>query len=193
MPRGNPSWASMFHRFLVGFCSQLRPPKPQKSWKFQWFYKYFCKIGLSKLTSIFDPILTPIWLHFGTKNPPKSIPKSIPRGIKKMIDFCIDFYEFLIDFGGQLGAMLATVSSKMGGGLWSAALFFVGYILLFGFGVVLDPSWFSWARFWSVWASILNVFGLHFRGFLVTIWVPSSLGAMWARLGMVLVISMIKP
>ena len=41
--------------------------------------------------SMFDPILVPTWLHFGTQNPPKSTQKSIPRGIQKMIDFWIDF------------------------------------------------------------------------------------------------------
>ena len=59
---------SIFDRFLINFST----PEPQKSLKLYWFYKYFCKIGLSKLTSVFDPILVPTWLHSGTKNPPKS-------------------------------------------------------------------------------------------------------------------------
>ena len=48
--------------------------------------------------------------------------------------------------------------------------------------------------------SILEGLGLDFKGFWAPFWrfpgqdwAPSSLGAMWARLGMVLVISMIKP
>ena len=41
--------------------------------------------------SMFDPILVPTWIHFGTPNPPKSNQKSIPRGIQKMINFRIDF------------------------------------------------------------------------------------------------------
>jgi len=28
-------------RFLIDFCSQLRPPKPRKSLIFHWFYKHF--------------------------------------------------------------------------------------------------------------------------------------------------------
>ena len=28
-------------RFLIDFCSQLRPPKPKKSLIFHWFYKHF--------------------------------------------------------------------------------------------------------------------------------------------------------
>ena len=63
---------SIFYRFLIDFCSQLGPPEPQKSLKFYLFYSIFCKIGLPKLTSIFDPILVPTWLHFGSQNSPKS-------------------------------------------------------------------------------------------------------------------------
>ena len=47
---------------------------------------------------MFDPILVPTWLHFGTQNPPKSTQKSIPRGIQKMIDFWIDFLPKLAPF-----------------------------------------------------------------------------------------------
>ena len=28
-------------RFLIDFCSQLRPPKPKKSLIFHWFYRHF--------------------------------------------------------------------------------------------------------------------------------------------------------
>ena len=48
--------------------------------------------------SMFDPILVPTWLHFGTQNPPKSTQKSIPRGIQKMIDVWIDFLLKLAPF-----------------------------------------------------------------------------------------------
>ena len=48
--------------------------------------------------SMFDPILVPTWLHFGTQNPPKSMKKSIPRDIQKMIDFWIDFLPKLAPF-----------------------------------------------------------------------------------------------
>ena len=47
---------------------------------------------------MFDPILVPTWLHFGTQNPPNSTQKSIPRGIQKMIDFWIDFLAKLAPF-----------------------------------------------------------------------------------------------
>ena len=48
--------------------------------------------------SMFDPILVPTWLHFGTQNPPKSTQKSIPRGIQKMSVFWIDFLPKLAPF-----------------------------------------------------------------------------------------------
>ena len=68
MPRGTPSWTLFFDRFLIDFWSIFRPPEPQKSLKFYWFYKYFCKIGLSKLTSIFDLILGRLGSHAGRHN-----------------------------------------------------------------------------------------------------------------------------
>ena len=79
---------------------------------------YFCKIGLSKLTSIFAPILVPTWLHFPSQNRPKSHQKSILEGIDFSIDFCIDFFTIFGRLGlhleGQVGAMLATFSAQDG-------------------------------------------------------------------------------
>ena len=83
IPRGNPSWASIFHRFLVGFCSQLRPQKPQKSLKFHWFYRYFCKIGLSKLTSIFDRFWSQLASILDQKINQKSLKNPSPEASKK--------------------------------------------------------------------------------------------------------------
>ena len=57
------------------------------------------KNRFSNLTSIFDPILVPTWLHFGTKNQPNFVHQSTPRGIKKTIDFCIDFLSMFDRFG----------------------------------------------------------------------------------------------
>ena len=88
-----------FDGFSVDFWSIFRPPEHQKSLKFYWFYRYFCKIGLSKLTSIFAPILVPTWLHFPSQNLPKSHQKSILEGIDFSIDFCIDFFTIF----GRLG------------------------------------------------------------------------------------------
>ena len=52
-------------RFLIGFCSQLRSPKPKKSLIFHWFYMHFFKNLFWKLTSIGFPILVPNWLDLG--------------------------------------------------------------------------------------------------------------------------------
>ena len=60
----------------------------------------FYKNRLSKLTSIFDPILDVTLPHFGIQNPPKSFQKSTPRAIKKLINFGIDFYWVLAPFWG---------------------------------------------------------------------------------------------
>ena len=56
---------------------------------------------------MFDPILVPTWLHFGTQNPPKSTQKSIPRGIQKMIDFLDRFFA---QVGSILGPKLGPKS-----------------------------------------------------------------------------------
>ena len=95
MPRCIPSWIPFLDRFLVDVCSQLPPIGYQKPW---FSPKNNMKTRLAKLTSMFDPILVPTWLHFGTQNPPKSTQKSIPRGIQKMIDFWIDFLPKLAPF-----------------------------------------------------------------------------------------------
>ena len=92
MPRGSPSWASIFDRFLINFWSQLRCPKTKKSLKNHWFYKVFCKIGLPKLRSIFGPILVPTWLHFGSQNRPKSTKNPISKSIKKTDWFLKRFF-----------------------------------------------------------------------------------------------------
>ena len=98
MLRSLPLLPPFFDRFLL----PTSPPKPQKSLKLDGFYKVFCKMGLSKLTSIFDAILVPTCFHFASQNPSKPLQKPTPRGIKKLIDFCFDFL-FLFHFGSQVG------------------------------------------------------------------------------------------
>ena len=99
MPRGTPSWTPFFDRFLIDFWSIFRPPEPQKSLKCYWFYMYFCKIVLSKLTSIFDPILVPTCLHF----PSQILPKTEPRS-HQFFDRFLD--GFFIHFSSNLGPNL---------------------------------------------------------------------------------------
>ena len=120
---------------------------------------HFCKIGLSKLTSIFDPILTPIWLHFGTKNPSKSNKKSIPRGIKKMIDFCIDFLSILARFWEPSWSHVGHFFAQNTDGLTEGRGFFVGSSFFIDLLAVLAP-------FWRLWTPS----GLNVRRFLVSCW-----------------------
>ena len=80
--------------FLIDFWSILAPtldPRISKNRAPAAGRARFYKNRLSKLTSIFDPILDSTLLHFGIQNPPKSFQKSIPRGTKKLINFRIDF------------------------------------------------------------------------------------------------------
>ena len=75
------------------------------------------------------------------------------------------FVRFGLHLGAQVGAMLASFSFKMGRPCGTPPPFLLGlsYFSIWG------PSWphlgAVWARFWKVWASILEVFDLHFGGF----------------------------
>ena len=68
----------------------------------------FLKTRLSKFTSNLDPILSSIWLYFGTPNPPKSFQNRFQDALKNWSILGSSFYWFWLRFGGQLGAMLAT-------------------------------------------------------------------------------------
>lgn len=78
----------------------------------------FLKNRLSKLTSIFDPILVPSWPHFGTKNLPTFVQKSTPRGINKNDQFLDRFFGHL---GSTLGAKLGPCWRLLGrlGSSWA--------------------------------------------------------------------------
>ena len=79
-------------------------------------------------------MLVPTCLHFPSPNPPKSLQKPILKGIVFLIDFGIVFFRFLLDLGGQLGAMLATCSLKMGRADLREPIFLLGlcYFSIFG-------------------------------------------------------------
>ena len=66
---------------------------------------------------MFDLILVPTWLYFGSKNQSKTHLKINPKGFKKIIDFCIDVWTILGQFGTpsweHVGVMLATFLEKM--------------------------------------------------------------------------------
>ena len=107
----------------------------------------------------------PTCLHFPSQNPPKSLQKPILKGINFWSILASIFSRFLLDLGGQLGAMLATFSSKMGGPCGTPPPFLLGLCYFSIFWSSWPPLGPIWARFWKVWASILEVFGVHFGGF----------------------------
>ena len=109
MPRGTPSWASKFDRFLIDFGCQLRPPEPLKSLKFHYFLLVFRFFTHFKIRTIFDSILVPTWLHFPSKNPTKILQNRIFKGILKINDFGVVFGAILAPFWGHLGAQVGAI------------------------------------------------------------------------------------
>ena len=57
------------------------------------------KFILSKLASMFDPILVPTCIHFPSKNQPKMHQLCVLEGIIFLIDCCIDFLSIFIRCG----------------------------------------------------------------------------------------------
>ena len=90
MPRWLPMLTSFFDRFLIGFCSQLRPQN-LKNQAPAAARARFLKKTLFAICIDFSSILVPICIHFRSKNQPTSLQKSILEGISFWIDFCIDF------------------------------------------------------------------------------------------------------
>ena len=79
--------------------------------------------------------------------------------------FASIFSPFWLHLGTQVGAMLATFSSKMGRRGGAPPPFLLGLCYFSIFWSSWPPLGPIWARFWRVWASILEVFGVHFGGF----------------------------
>ena len=111
MPRCIPSWIPLLDRSLIGFCSRLGPPDPEKSSPAVARAR-FLKNRPSKLISIFDSILVPTCLHFGSQNSSKSVQKLIPRGIKTLSNFGSIFWSSWLHFGSQVGAQVANKTSR---------------------------------------------------------------------------------
>ena len=112
LPKIDPKMHQIFDRFLVGFGSTWTH-LISKNIIFLLEKQSFLKNRHSKFASIFDPIFVPTSLHFGTKNQQNSSINRPQEASKKRSIFASIFYRFLIDFGGQLGAMLATFSLKI--------------------------------------------------------------------------------
>ena len=82
---------SFFSSIFDRFWPQISTPESRKFLKFYWKNSSFLLCAFLKIRSIFNTILVPTWLHFGSQNRSKSIKTLVSKGIKKMIDFCIDF------------------------------------------------------------------------------------------------------
>ena len=118
MPRCLPILTSFFDRFLIDFCSQLRPPEPSKSLFFPkeipgFFKKSAFEVGID------------FWCHFGANLVPTWLPKSFkiyeksrPRCLRMLTCF---FDQFLIDFAPNFDPPNLHVFSKGKRGFWKIA------------------------------------------------------------------------
>ena len=110
----------------------------------------------------FWSILVPTCIHFPFRihqNPSKN--RSQDASLFRSI-FVSIFLRFSFDFGGQLGAMLATFSLKIRRGYLTEGWFLLGLSSFSIFWASWPPLGALWARFGRVRASILEVFGAHF-------------------------------
>ena len=180
MPRCLPMLTSFFDRFLMGFCSQLRPPEPHGSSPRCSESTIYQKIAFR--------ILHRFFIDFGANMPPFSLQKStkiaskIDLGRHQFFDRFL--HRFFIDFCSIWEANLAPCwrhfRSKWGDPVACSPLFCWVYVLFRFFGrpgPVLAPFGLdlgsSGARFWKVFCfdfgkflgSILGSFGLCFGNF----------------------------
>ena len=146
--------------------------------KSYWLFNTFCKIGLSKLTSIFDSILVPTCLHIPSKNRSKLDQNWNLEGIEFLIDFCIDFLSIFLRFGPPTWSYVGPLDSSKTPprrlprrsarhfsllvDVWSiVGRFLIDFESMFG--------WFS-IDFWSIWGWFLKgfvlVLGINQRSFL---------------------------
>ena len=180
MPRCLPMLTSFFDRFLMGFCSQLRPPEPHGSSPRCSESTIYQKIAFRNSYWFF--------IDFGTNMLSFSLRKSTKIDLK--IDrerhqfFNRFLHRFFIDFGSILEAHLAPCwqlfRSKWVYAVVSSPLFaWVDVLIrvfsrpdlplaknvacrpsiLNGFG--LDLGMF-WAPFWKFLVTICPLFGVHF-------------------------------
>ena len=158
MPRGNPSWASIFDRFLIDFWCQLRPLDPQESSP-RCSESTICQ-------KIAFRILHRFFIEFDANMPPFSLQKStkiasnIDLGRHQMFDrFLHYFLLILVRFRKPTWRHVSHIFPQNGGSLWHAPLFFVASMFFFGFLAFLAPSW---RHLGSIWEGL----GLDFGGFL---------------------------
>ena len=134
--------------------------------------------------------MAPFWLQKSSKILPKIDPKRHQFFDRFLHGF---FYRFLIDFGGQLGAMLATFSLKKSAAVTNTRGFFVALLFFLHFFArprgVPHPTarWGThpWPSFWEVLApcwhhfdAMLGPFAAIARPIFASSFLPS-----WLHLG----------
>ena len=151
------------------------------------FFNTFCKIGLSKLTSIFDSILVPTCLHFPSKNRSKLDQNWNLEGIEFLIDFCIDFLSIFLRFGtptwsyvGPLDASKTPPRRLQDGSQDKARDIFRSWSI-FGRCLIDFGSSFGWFSidFWLIWGWFLKGFGQVFSNDFSWFWVVFCLMFNW--------------
>ena len=180
MPRRLPMLTSFFDRFLMGFCSQLRPPEPHGS-------SPRCSESTIYQKFVFRNSYR-FFIDFGTNMLSFSLRKSTKIDLKIDRERHQFFYRFLhrfvIDFGSILEAHLAPCwqlfRSKWVYAVVSSPLFAWVDVLIRVFsrpdpplaknvacrlsisnGFRLDFGMF-WAPFWKFLVTICPLFGVHF-------------------------------
>jgi len=91
---------------LIDDCFQLRPTGSQKTLFFLKEKHDFSKNRLSKLTSIFDPILMPTCLHVGLPNRRFFKKFGFQEAFKILSFLASIFHRFWVRLGLQHGALL---------------------------------------------------------------------------------------
>ena len=156
---------SIFWSFFDGFLLPTSTPRTSKIKPPLQREHDFSKNRYSHFASIFHRFWCQHASIFGPKihqNPSKNRSQnaSIFRSILASV-----FYWFLLDFRSQLGAMLGTISLKMGGACGVLASSLLGLCSLSVFWPSWPPLGAIWARFWEVLGSIWEGFGLEFGSF----------------------------
>ena len=130
---------------------------------------FFCKMGLTKLRSIFGAFFVPTWLHSASQDPPKTLQKPTPRCIKILIDFYIVFFTFWAPFWEPSWGHVGHFFGQKGGGAVKSQPLLCWVFVIFRFldrlGPILAPFWLHFGASGRNLASILEVLG--------PIWVPS--------------------
>ena len=138
MPRCLPMLTSFFDRFLMGFCSQLRPPEPHGSSPRCSESTIYQKIAFRNLYRFF--------IDFGANMPPFSLQKSTKIASKIylgrhnfVIDFGVDFLLILARFWKPTWRHVGNFFGQNGCTLWCLPLFLPGSMFLSEFLIVLTP------------------------------------------------------